>query len=653
MSKKGLQEEGPGSWSQLWRLYILEIGACLLILLLPIVIVATVYPYAGRPLPQWPLGITLNVILVAYSSFLKVNLTFITASCLGQLGWRWFTHGRPLYDFVRYDRASRGAWDSLRLLWAQRFRQPLTVLAGTILVLSMFIDASLQLLIDQNDCSSRAEGIQATLPRTNMFDDTSNSPTFGDDIVAAVMDGTRDSGNEIDAVCPTGNCTFSNTYGTIGYCSSCQDSSAEISIKIGCRPVQPSNPVVLPSDCPLNSTFVIESNLPPAYYGSDPRHLKQLSVTYNLTRSPWDSEWEFDSEHGLEVSRFDVVYDQSDNLPERIVVRILVGMTSFSNRHLDVTSGNPLEGCQDANSGNSWRCRGYGAATCMIQPCVRIYNASVERGQTTETKIIDTGLMSWAPDPTGGNTGLGMLDTDCLKGDQKEKLTKQGYDLKNGTRWLPYNATTWPDANSPMVDAAMAHELLGQKCLYFIDTGFASSMAPFLLQGQFSGVIKAHGGHNGPNSETDFAIYDFTGNSVLRHIYNSGRVGFDRIESAFSNISDSLTTYIRTHGDVDYSDAATGQAFHYATCLRVNWPWLAFPSALILLTLVLFVMTAYSARAQGVPVWTTFLLPWMVWLSGVPQDQDFQRMEKIAKEIHVTFHTPPNLDINISTSRSE
>ncbi|KAI1171895.1 hypothetical protein F4777DRAFT_563756 [Nemania sp. FL0916] len=644
MSKKGLLRAGLRS--RRWQLYVWEIGACLLMCALPAIIVATLYPYAGRPLPQWPLRISLNVILVVYSTILKTNIAFVTASCLGQLGWRWFTHGRPLYDFVRYDSASRGVWGSLQLLWAQRFHDPLTTLAGTILILSVFIDASLQLLVDQSNCSWPTQGVQANIPRTNLFDDTRDSLGSGDDISTTITNGIWGSGTGVDATCPTGNCTFSETYGTIGYCSSCQDSSADITIEIGCHPENVSTvPVAFPSDCPPNSTFVIESSLPREYYRSDPQHAKRLNVSYKVEISP-DSEWVI-SEDGLEVSRIETVYNKSEKLHERIIVRVLMGMTSSSGRHLNVTTGKPLEGCENTDPVNSWRCRGYGAATCMIQPCVRIYNASVEKGKTAENKLVDTGLMTWAPDPTEGNKGLAMLDTTCLTKDQKENLIGKSYHLERDVRWSPYNATTWPDANSSLVDISMVHELLGQKCLYFIGSGFASDLVPFRLSGELTGAVEIGGivTFMGLHRESDFG---FAGNSVLAHMYNSGNFGFERIEHTFSNISDSLTTYIRLHASGNYSEPATGQVFHFAACLVVNWFWIAFPSSVISLTVLLFFTSAYSARGQDVPVWKTFLLPWIVSLSGAPLNRDFDKMEETAKEIKSRFHTLQSPEIDIS-----
>ncbi|KAI8635411.1 hypothetical protein F5Y19DRAFT_10849 [Xylariaceae sp. FL1651] len=643
----------------LWLSWKWEIVACMLIFASPFAIVATVYPHMARPLPHWPLGISVNAILSVYSTLLKGNLAFVTSPCIGQLGWIWFSSARPLYDFVRYDRAGRDVWGPLRLLWAQRFKHRLTIMAGAILILSMFVDISIQLLIGQSDCSATFQHEKAILPRTNQFDDKNDTPGFGEDLALAVSRGIQEFGGGSEATCSTGNCTFAETYGTIGYCSSCQDSSADMIITTACYPGSVLNKSIsLPTDCPINSTFTITTSLPLESYHANSSEPSQLNVTYSLNISALSSEWNFDNLIGLEVSKIGVL--RSDiKTPERIVVKVLAGKTSFSDRHLDVSTGQTLTDCGGEEPTDSWHCRGYGAATCTIQPCARIFNATVEIGHLTERVISDSGLISWATDPIA-NSGLGIVDTQCLTKQQKETLARQGYVINETNRWLPYNATTYPGANSSTVDLSMTSTLLAQKCLYFIATGFNSSIAPSILSAHFTGAVQAHGSHQGSNPLESFSISDFAGNPTLEYIYNSGHTDFARIESTFANISESLTSYVRTHGSAAYSEPATGQVSHFATCLRVNWPWLAFPSSIAILTLVLFAMTVHQTAVQRIPIWKTSLLPWIVCLLGSHQDtsQDqfngilnrIDKMEDLSKRIMATVDPMPNATIRISIS---
>lgn len=108
-------------------------------------------------------------------------------------------------------------------------------------------------------------------------------------------------------------------------------------------------------------------------------------------------------------------------------------------------------------------------------------------------------------------------------------------------------------------------------------------------------------------------VYDvFGGPEMLQNIYDYGRVDFERIQDVFQNISDSLTTFIRTHGNVSHSDPATGQVQLHATCLGIQWPWIALPAALAVLTILFLCLVMGSARRREIPVWKASPLPWIL-----------------------------------------
>ncbi|EGP83002.1 uncharacterized protein MYCGRDRAFT_28664, partial [Zymoseptoria tritici IPO323] len=80
---------------------------------------ATLAPYAGKSLPEWPRYITISAILSIYSVVLRLAATFLLAEGLAQLKWRWFkkSGGVPLHDLVLHDSATRGPVGSLQLLF--------------------------------------------------------------------------------------------------------------------------------------------------------------------------------------------------------------------------------------------------------------------------------------------------------------------------------------------------------------------------------------------------------------------------------------------------------------------------------------------------------------------------------------------------------
>jgi hypothetical protein len=90
--------------------------------------------------------------------------------------------------------------------------------------------------------------------------------------------------------------------------------------------------------------------------------------------------------------------------------------------------------------------------------------------------------------------------------------------------------------------------------------------------------------------------YDYRGSAQLQAIYNEGNLTFDRINETWRNVSDSITTYMRQNGDVNFSAPATGQAFRYQTCVHIRWAFLAYPAVLVLLAIIFFISMVFETR---------------------------------------------------------
>lgn len=86
-------------------------------------IALTLSLHADRPLPNWPLSITLNALISTLASISKAALMVPVASSISQRKWLWLSTGRwPLSDIEIYDEASRGPWGSLMMLFEIRWR---------------------------------------------------------------------------------------------------------------------------------------------------------------------------------------------------------------------------------------------------------------------------------------------------------------------------------------------------------------------------------------------------------------------------------------------------------------------------------------------------------------------------------------------------
>lgn len=596
----------------IWANWKWEILAYILVLGTPFFMVATIYPHAGQPLPQWPFRITINALLSIYSVVLKASLGFLVASCLGQLQWNWFASRRALYDVVLYSHATQSAWGSLRWIWWHHMEQPLATVGCTILILSIALDPFIQQLVRPIDCEVVVHG-QARLPRTNVnYGGPLGHVGTARDLVRALQRAGISSSSDINVDCPTGNCTFSETYGTLGYCSHCEDSSADLTRRFICSPDDghdPSLPPTSSSDCPEKSNWTKISSLPeswrPVSWLNNTLSFSSLNVT--LTEPAWI--YEYDDPDGIEVATISVVFNDSEkSRPEQIMVQIIVAEHPVI---AEISNGQDLSFWEDfwgtANCGGTnattWRCRGYGAATCSLSPCVRFYNATVENGRLTERLVDNSGGVLWGE--TWGESGLALLDTACLSSEEIDIVRKFHVNIDPGQRWAWLESVPHLTGKPSQgyTSATWIQKLFERKCLYFIIDDFARREVPLALGPYLSGSLRATG---------DQMPMFFHGDVVLENMHDYGRIDMERIESTMSNISEALTRFMRTNGHANYSADALGQVKHYATCIEAQWFWILLPGVLALMTLVILVLVIATANAQHKPVWKGSPLVWII-----------------------------------------
>jgi hypothetical protein len=95
-----------------------------------------------QPLRKWPLGLTAITILSKISS---VALILPISEAIGQLKWSWFheKESKDAFDFEIFDKASRGAWGSVLLLFRTSGKS-LAALGALLTVLLLAIDTFFQ-----------------------------------------------------------------------------------------------------------------------------------------------------------------------------------------------------------------------------------------------------------------------------------------------------------------------------------------------------------------------------------------------------------------------------------------------------------------------------------------------------------------------------
>ena len=640
--------------AHIFKSWWIEIGACVLSLVALIAIVGTLQPHQGKPLPQWPYQISVNTLISIYAVVLKVTILLVTAEGLGQLKWRRFQRDSPLNDLVKYDQATRGPLGAITLLWHLRLRHPLSSVGALITLVVLAVDPFTQQIIRYNDCSVPMAGLQATIPRTNAkfpIDSNINSTDVDSDLRAAINAGLTSSNGLVSPTCLTGNCTFMREYGTIAYCSSCTEITEDLTVQ---------SRIVQSNFTNIMEAFINGTNGTTSQNYTGPAFLANTNVLIDTSLPS-----------GLSISSFPGadfnfstmgVNTQQDAMGDSDRVEIIVGKQV---QLFDPATGKRPTGCNESSTNDTWYCKGYGAASCSLAPCVRTFTSTIEAGQLYETSVSTSNhtLSSWGymvqvPPESSGPTILpprysSMVDTNCLSGYERLSLSKAGYHLDPRTRWLAYNLTFDPDDsdttcqdtmnesdsissqcqnvsdNAPFPGSMLSHE-----CLYILDNMFVGNLWSEYLSDFFQGTVEGEALLN--------SIDVIKGPQNLQTIYNYGNVSFDRVNETFQNISSSITKYIRQNTLGKWSNPAEGVVMHDQTCLSVRWPWLAFPAVLVLLTVIFFVAMIIDTRPTRscAPIWKSSLLA-LLFHGFEPRDKyravvgDLSEMEELEKDIIV------------------
>jgi hypothetical protein len=170
-------------------------------------------------------------------------------------------------------------------------------------------------------------------------------------------------------------------------------------------PGRSSDDIVINADCrlPTPETQILDICTPTTYpkinsslYNGDLDWKLQkdgLNMTCNVTT--------FITESATTCNQFDVAVAYSDSGQSGLddssnfQAVMLFGKTFDSDARVNLTAGTKLYGCDDVHANNECCCRGYGAAACRMQPCVRQYNDTIRAGQVKESLVSTSGSISW------------------------------------------------------------------------------------------------------------------------------------------------------------------------------------------------------------------------------------------------------------------
>ena len=537
----------PEQIPNIMRTWWLEISSCFLFLAAFAAIIATVYTFSGKRPPNWKYGLTLNTFISIELVVLKAAMLLVVAEGLAQLKWRWFRHERALYDLTVYDDASRGPWGALLLLFKLRGRRLLSSLGALVILASLIIDPFVQQLVSTQNCDVVVPHTDATIPRTNYFNESSYTGADGSSasigLQNAVNAGVYSPGAIAAFGCPTGNCTFTEPYSTFGYCGSCKDLTNNLiveNITYGTSSPQTGfNISLLPDPA---AGFATSTSL--------------LTVGSNLTVFTLNSYSETETD---------------------IIASFLVRDTTSCSGNFGTIGDNRRNltwGCGDLGlllpSDGKNQNPAVGAARCSLLPCVRTYTASVINGTFREQMTSD-------PPATSFGTSASMFNVKCLSSQEYTALTNIGYDIA-GKSWVPNNTTSPYHSGFNYNSSNIS---ISYDCIY----GYAP-VALLNLDGFLDSWLSGQLIH----------VDDVTvsGPAALQAIYNAEDLTFERLNQIWHNLSDSITTYMREHGAGDsgagfsYSTPALGEVHLTQSCIQVQWLFIIYPAIVVALALVFF-----------------------------------------------------------------
>ncbi|KAJ6788743.1 hypothetical protein PWT90_07970 [Aphanocladium album] len=230
----------------LWKWEILSIFISVLSLLAMIVVL---HVYESHLLEDWKAPISINAVISILSAIFKGSLGPPISEGISQLKWLFFTRQpQSLADLDLFDKASRGAWGSILLIFEQ-FRAPtkayFTSFGAALAIVALITDPFAQATISLYSCQRNGSDI-ASIPRANNY--TVNSEPILRYFPSAqvnkrmqlasyigALNPPANSSASVPVLCATGNCTFpadgNATFNTLTMCSQTWSANDEITAK--------------------------------------------------------------------------------------------------------------------------------------------------------------------------------------------------------------------------------------------------------------------------------------------------------------------------------------------------------------------------------------------------------------------------------------
>jgi hypothetical protein len=383
--------------------------------------------------------------------------------------------------------------------------------------------------------------------------------------------------------CSTGNCTFTPVNGvthiTSGFCSRCVETTNSLQYE---RDFEISNMTI-------RSVLRLTSG-PSLLLGFEPEHAIHIGMAVN------GDEKVLDSLHG--------------SIPDNYTAAINVASITEAPCSPDTQCSHLWNETAKDRMDGGWEKYNVISVSCGLYPCARYMTAEVKSGEFRET-VIREELYQVYDDDQIERFGTEFNTTF------RKPVAFHAPCWANGTSYdnPPGNLTVTTDLNFKNIDIA--------QCAFGVSDAFGYQVKG-LMNNIASGNCSVHGNTIEPSCRAGEMLDDNICQSVtssicdaelwwLQNLYNSGKATFESISATMDSVALAITDSARAQPFPGIS-YVPGTIWKTTICTEFNWPWLIFPSVLIILAAVsLASITIWNAwDKDGVPVWKSSILPFIL-----------------------------------------
>lgn len=473
--------------------------------------------------------------------------------------------------------------------------RPSISLGAFITVLALISDPSTQQVVQHITKSTHLIGATATLARCTFYNQTTEFEDISHSLKSAIYSGLLGSRqqNTVLGSCPTGNCTFDEPgtgyYSSLGICSKCRDITS----------------LITPIDSAQGQTYKLPGGSTVGTNSADPNQFTWMVMT------DMAAEGDERTNDGM---------DQVNDVGPFSAKLSMIAMTA-PNCTFWYGDGDPPSGCKYSGLIPF-------ACTCALYPCIQTFSSSISEGVISEELVTES-----------HNEGfhlildheeyLTLIPTTCV-------IDGQSYNAsiyRTTENMTGDDSYIQVDEKSDMFDTDHLAWYL-EDCVYAIDSGTLTAFSDF-FRVAFNHSI------TGPVSNSQYKdlallqIDTLTMGDWAEIMFAFGNASQPTIEEVFKNIAAAMTQDMKATG---FGNPAIGTVMMNQVYIKANFPWLAPPGLLVLLSTVFLACTIWAS--QGRHVWKSSSLA--VLFNGVPGGKDFDtlmEMERSAKSVRVTLVT--------------